>query len=128
MIRNAVGTVMSRMAVAATMNRTTSRFAAARSTSSPPSRITATTSPTVSTPNSGIAVKMTLPGSVSRFQDFGDDGHLSTPPMIGSRLRHDAMVSARRWPGIITPTAWRWMNDGSWMRIRNGWSVPSLTA
>ena len=38
-----------------------------------------------------------------------------------------AIVSATRWPGTIVPTAWRWMNDGSWMRIRNGWSVPSLT-
>ena len=39
-----------------------------------------------------------------------------------------AIVSATRWPGIIRPTDWRWMNDGSWMRRRNGWSVPSLIA
>ena len=39
-----------------------------------------------------------------------------------------AIVSAIRWPGIIRPTDWRWMNDGSWIRIRNGWSVPSLMA
>ena len=37
-----------------------------------------------------------------------------------------AIVSAMRWPGVMTPTAWRWMNDGSWIRIRKGWSVPSL--
>ena len=39
-----------------------------------------------------------------------------------------AIVSAIRWPGIITPTDCRWMNEGSWIRIRNGWSVPSLIA
>ena len=39
-----------------------------------------------------------------------------------------AIVSAIRWPGIIKPTDCRWMNDGSWMRIRKGWSVPSLMA
>ncbi len=70
MIRNAVGTVMSRIAVAATRNRTTSRFAAARSTRIPPSRATATTAPMVSAASTGMAVKMTFPGSVSRFQDF----------------------------------------------------------
>ena len=39
-----------------------------------------------------------------------------------------AIVSAIRLPGIIRPTDCRWMNDGSWIRIRNGWSVPSLMA
>ncbi len=39
-----------------------------------------------------------------------------------------AIVSAIRLPGISSPTDWRWMNDGSWIRIRNGWSVPSLMA
>ena len=37
-----------------------------------------------------------------------------------------AIVSATRCPGISRPTDWRWTNDGSWIRIRNGWSVPSL--
>ena len=37
-----------------------------------------------------------------------------------------AIVSAMRLPGISSPTDWRLTNDGSWIRIRNGWSVPSL--
>src|SRR6266576_4405576 len=52
--------------------------------------------------------------------------HLSTPPMIGSNEAMTAIASAIRWPGISVPTAWRWTKDGSWIRIRNGWSVPSL--
>ena len=75
-----------------------------------------------------MAVKMTLPGKRQPVPRPGDDGHLSTPPMMGSREAMIAIVSAMRWPGIITPTDWRWMNDGSWIRIRNGWSVPSLIA
>ena len=80
----------------------------------------------------GTTVKMTFPGSVSRAPGRLTASwpqparHLSTPPMIGSRQAMTAIVSAIRWPGISTPTAWRWMNDGSWIRIRNGWSVPSL--
>ena len=50
------------------------------------------------------------------------------PPMIGSRLAITAIVSAIKWPGIISPTACMWTNEGSWMRIRNGWCVPSLMA
>ena len=37
-----------------------------------------------------------------------------------------AMVSAMRWPGVITPTAWRWMNEGIVDAHADGWSVPSL--
>ena len=32
--------------------------------------------------------------------------------MIGSNEAMTAMVSAIRWPGVMTPTDWRWMNDG----------------
>ncbi len=39
-----------------------------------------------------------------------------------------AIVSAIRLPGMSSPTDWRWMKLGSWIRIRNGWSVPSLIA
>ena len=39
-----------------------------------------------------------------------------------------AIVSAIRLPGCISsPTDCRWMYDRSWIRIRKGWSVPSLT-
>ena len=54
--------------------------------------------------------------------------HLSTPPMIGSRLAMMAIVSATRWPGVSSPTVCRLKYDGSWMRRRKGWSEPSLMA
>jgi hypothetical protein len=37
-----------------------------------------------------------------------------------------AIVSAIRLPGISAPTAWRLKYEGSWMRSRKGWSLPSL--
>jgi NADH-quinone oxidoreductase subunit H len=53
---------------------------------------------------------------------------LSTPPITGSRLAITAIVSAMRLSFISIPTSWRWTHDGSWIFIRNGWSVPSEIA
>src|SRR5207237_1347265 len=69
------------------------------------------------------------PGDRQSLPCAGQNRHyLSTPPMIGSREAITAIVSAIRWPGMSSPTDCRWMNDGSWIRSRNGWSVPSLIA
>src|SRR5690349_25120377 len=68
MIRKAVGTVISRMIVTATTNRTMARLSVRMSTMLPPNRAMTTTSGIVSASSSGMAVKKTFPGSVSRFQ------------------------------------------------------------
>src|SRR5829696_7258265 len=70
MIRNAVGIVIRRITVTATTKRTTSMFEARMSRIGPPSRAIPPTSPSVSNNKTGMAVKMTFPGSVSRFQLF----------------------------------------------------------
>ena len=101
---------------------------------SPNSTITAT-SATVASSNNGTTVNTILPGRVSRPQLRcrstvmpASTRHLSTPPMIGSELGHHGhRVGDQMCPGVMTPTACRWMNDGSWIRMRKGWSVPSLT-
>src|SRR3954471_2761236 len=70
MIRNAVGTVISRTIVTATTKRTIGRLCANRSTTGPPSSTIPTTSAIVITSSNGTAVKRTFPGSVSLDQDF----------------------------------------------------------
>ena len=75
MIRNAVGTVISRTIVTATTNRTIGRLSARMSTIGPPRIATAAINPTVRTTRTGIAVKMTLPGKVN-VPGLPDDGHL----------------------------------------------------
>ncbi len=94
MIRNAVGTVISRTIVTATTNRTIGRFAARMSRIGLPSTTIPATSPTVSRMSSGMTVKTIFPGNVSRSQLRPMHGHLSTPPMIGSRDAITAIVSA----------------------------------
>ena len=54
-----------------------------------------------------------------------DRGHLSMPPMIGSSDDITAIVSAIRLFFMSSPTSWRLTNDGSWIFMRKGWSVPS---
>ena len=68
-----------------------------------------------------------MPAKVSQFHVRATTVSLSTPPMMGSGLAMIAIVSAIRLPFISSPTDCRWMYDGSWIRIRKGWSVPSLT-
>src|SRR6266542_5289526 len=67
MITKAVGTLMSRTAVAATTNRTIGRLAASTSTIAPPYRLTTTTSGTNSASRIGRPRKITLPVIVSRL-------------------------------------------------------------
>src|SRR6478736_2005897 len=68
MIRKAVGTVISRITVTATTNRTIGRLAARMSTTVGPRMAIAMTATTVITISNGTTVKMTLPGKVNRFQ------------------------------------------------------------
>ena len=56
--------------MAATTNRTIGRLAARMSMTVGPSSTIAATATTVITISNGTTVKMTFPGSVSRFQDF----------------------------------------------------------
>src|SRR5438034_8751895 len=70
MIRKAVGTVIRRMTVTATTNRTIGTLAARMSTTVGPRIAIAATATTVSTISTGTTVKMTLPGKVNRFQLF----------------------------------------------------------
>src|SRR6478672_2568180 len=70
MIRKAVGTVIRRITVTATTNRTIGRLAARMSTTVGPRMAIAATATTVPTISNGTTVKMTLPGKVSRFQDL----------------------------------------------------------
>src|SRR3954468_6917947 len=69
MIRKAVGTLISRTAVAATMNRTSHRFAARKSTIGFPNRTTTRTRPTVRSSRIGMTVNRIFPASVRRLQD-----------------------------------------------------------
>src|SRR4029079_4420632 len=127
MIRNAIGMLMTRIAVAATTKRTSQMLSARNWMIVGPNRTRTAISPTVSTSMTGRIEKISFPGSVSRDQVLERAViYLSTPPMIGSREAMTAIVSATRLLGLITATDWRWMNEGSWIRIRNGWSVPSL--
>src|SRR5437660_8768458 len=66
MIRNAVGTLMRRMAVAATANRTIGRLAARMSRIARPKSIRTTMRGTSRARRTGIRTARTLPGSVSR--------------------------------------------------------------
>src|SRR3954447_9586638 len=66
MIRKAVGTVISRTAVAATTKRTSGRLSLRNWIASGPTSTSTITSPIISTASSGTSVKTTLPGSVSR--------------------------------------------------------------
>ena len=75
MIRNAVGTVISRTIVTATTKRTIGRFAARMSMIGSPNSTMPATSATVASSNSGTTVNTILPGSVSLPQDSPDDGH-----------------------------------------------------
>src|SRR4029078_5730264 len=127
MIRNAVGMLMTRIAVAATTKRTSQMLSARNWMIVGPNRTRTAISPTVSTSTTGRIEKISFPGRVRR--DHVLDRvviYLSTPPMIGSSEAMTAIVSAMRLLGIITPTHWSWKNEGSWIRIRNGWAVPSL--
>src|SRR4029079_12283130 len=69
MIRNALGTLISRTAVAATTNRTSQRFAPRKSTSGLPAMTTRRTSPRLRSARSGTSVKTILPASVRRPQE-----------------------------------------------------------
>src|SRR5688500_17033193 len=69
MMMNAVGTLISRIAVAATTNRTRSRFETMKSRIAPPKRTTTRTSPSVSTSSIGTSVKINFPASVSRLHE-----------------------------------------------------------
>src|ERR687890_632339 len=69
MIRNAVGTLISRTAVAATTNRTSQRFVARKSTMPAPNRITIASRPIVRTSRIGTIVKTTFPASVKRLHE-----------------------------------------------------------
>jgi len=69
MIRKAVGTLISRTAVAATTNRTSHRFVARKSRMPPPNRTMTATRPMVRTARIGSRVKITLPASVSRLHE-----------------------------------------------------------
>src|SRR3954452_1353173 len=69
MIRNAVGTLIRRTAVAATMKRTSQMFAARKSTTGLPASTTTRTRPTVSRNRTGMTVKTIFPASVSRPHD-----------------------------------------------------------
>ena len=129
MIRNAVGTVISRTIVAARTNRASGRFAPTNEMTNGAAMMTAAVAAAPRTRSSGTTVKMTLPGRVRRLHvRLSIAIYLSTPPMIGSSEAMIAIVSAMRLPGVSSPTAWRWTKLGSWIRIRNGWSVPSLIA
>ncbi len=129
MIRKAVGIVITRTAVAATTNRTRGRLADRKSTTNGPRMMTVTTSPASRARSTGTTVNRILPGRVSRSKvRLRVAIYLSTPPMIGSSDEKTAIMSATRLPGSISESSWRFTNDGSWIRIRNGWSVPSLTA
>src|SRR4051812_28887170 len=68
MIRNAVGTVISRMTVAATTNRTIGRFAARVSIASCPNAVIRMISAAIPTTSSGTRMNRNFPGRVSRFQ------------------------------------------------------------
>src|SRR3954454_16578943 len=69
MITKAVGTLISRTAVAATMNRTSQRFAARKSTIGFPNRTTTRTRPAVRSSRIGMTVNRIFPASVMRLQD-----------------------------------------------------------
>ena len=71
---------------------------------------------------------MILPAVVTWPRERLMRGHLSIPPMTGSSDAITAIVSAIRLSFISSPTSWRFTNDGSWIFIRNGWSVPSEMA
>src|SRR6478672_651817 len=68
MIRKAVGTVIRRITVTATTNRTIGRLAARMSRTVGPRIAIAMTATTVTTISNGTTVKMTFPGNVNRFQ------------------------------------------------------------
>src|SRR4051794_26842510 len=70
MIRNAVGTVISRITVAATTNRTIAMLSDRTVRTGPPNSTIAATATTRPASNNGTIVKTTLPGKVSRFHDF----------------------------------------------------------
>src|SRR6478736_7828050 len=90
MIRNAVGTVIRRMIVTATTNRTIGMLAARRSTICAPSRAMTTISGMVSASSSGTAVNTTFPGSVSRFHPLEITVMQRTPQRValGGSLIH----------------------------------------
>ena len=52
---------------------------------------------------------------------------MSTPPMTGSIEAIATMTSATMPPSLITPVAWRLVNDGSRKCARNGRVPPSET-
>ncbi len=133
MFMNAMGTVMTRMMVAAMRNRRMPTLA--------PSVSRLPWTRNGSRPLTHSSDERDVEGHEHRDErqdDLAREGlrrlqgrattsaHLSMPPMIGSRLAMMAIVSATRWPGTSWPTAWSVKYDGSWMRNRNGWSEPSL--
>src|SRR5689334_25270347 len=67
MMRNAVGTVISRITVAATTNRTIGRFATSVSTASCPNAVIRMISAAMVTTSSGTRMNRNLPGRVRRF-------------------------------------------------------------
>ncbi len=94
MIRNAVGTVISRMIVTAITNRTIGMLFASRSTMSGPSRMITANSAMVSASRTGTTVKMIFPGSVSRDQLFPMTVIGDEPPCA----RREAVVTCPRRP------------------------------
>ncbi len=108
---NAMGTVMTRMMVAAMTKRRMPTLAPSvssepwtRNGSSPLTH--SRTSAMVQRHEDRDERQDDLAGRAQAVPGLGDDAHLSTPPMIGSRLAMMAIVSATRCPGTSWPTAW----------------------